>query len=63
MNHAATAMKHLHEAMTLASEAIYLADAYAYAGGDSETAKQLSSLYDKLEIKVGELEDSLSSSK
>jgi|LakMenE01Jun11ns_1017448.scaffolds.fasta_scaffold9835390_2 hypothetical protein len=61
MNHAATAMKHLHEAMTLASEAIYLAD--AYAGGDSETAKQLSSLYDKLEIKVGELEDSLSSSK
>jgi hypothetical protein len=50
-NNTDAALQLLSEAMAIAGEAIYLAD--AYAGGDSENADRLSFLFEKLEARVG----------
>lgn len=47
--------KLLGEAMTIAGEAIHLAD--QYAGGESETAQALGKKFGKLELKIGKLEE------
>lgn len=47
--------KLLGEAMTIAGEAIDLAD--QYAGGESETAQSLGKKFEKLELKIGKLEE------
>ena len=44
--------KMFEQAMEIAGEALYLAD--AYAGGESETAEKLQKKLDKLEAKAGE---------
>lgn len=46
--------KLLGEAMTIAGEAIHLAD--QYAGGESETAQALGKKFEKLELKIAKLE-------
>lgn len=48
-------LKLLDEAMTIASEAITLAE--EYAGGDSETAQELSYQYEELELKIKKLNE------
>ena len=45
--------KLLGEAMTIAGEAIHLAD--QYAGGESETAQALGKEFEKLELKIEKL--------
>jgi hypothetical protein len=47
--------KLLGEAMTIAGEAIHLAD--QYAGGESETAQALGKEFEKLELKIEKLEE------
>ena len=47
--------KLLGEAMTIAGEAIHLAD--QYAGGESETAQALGKELEKLELKIEKLEE------
>jgi len=56
--HTKAAMTLLNKAMAIAGEAIYLAD--AYAGGDSENADRLASLFEKLEARVSALCDQIS---
>jgi hypothetical protein len=46
-------IKLLDQAMDIASEALYLAE--EYSGGESETAQELSRLFEKLELKYSSI--------